>query len=185
MDNCVAIGSGKELAKSVDAKYGITGLGEAKWVLEMLMVRIRPARAISISQEVFIDSILARFNLVDTSTISTPGAQLTAADCPLERTRRRRWAHALTGSSSGHSRSSHLAHSRTLRSPPARSPVLGTTPAAFIGKQPSASYGTSRVPRRDASSWVARPRRSSPSRSRLGKSTRRPALNRGIHRQDR
>jgi len=34
VDDCVAIGSRRELealAKGVDAKYGITGLGEVKW----------------------------------------------------------------------------------------------------------------------------------------------------------
>ena len=75
VDDCVAIGSGEELAslsKSMDEKYGITRLGEVKWVLGMLMECDRPARTISISQEAFIDSILARFNLVDASTVSTP-----------------------------------------------------------------------------------------------------------------
>ena len=113
------------------------------------MERDCSAQTISIPQEAFIDSILARFNLVDAPTISTPlapGTQFSAADCPTEEdeemgTRPYR-----------------------ERSPPARSPVLGTAPAVFIGKQPTAPYGTSRVPRRGASSWVARPRRSSPSR---------------------
>ena len=62
VDDCVAIGSGEELAslaKSVDAKYGTTGLGEVQWVLGMLMERDRPARTISISQEAFVDSIPA------------------------------------------------------------------------------------------------------------------------------
>ena len=86
VDDCNTLGSGKELAslaKSVDVKYGITGLDEVRWVLEMLMERDRPARTISISQEAFIDSILARFNLVDASTVSTSLApeQLSAADC--------------------------------------------------------------------------------------------------------
>ena len=86
-----AIGSGKELAnlaKSVDAKYGTTGLGEVRWVLGMLMERDRLARTISICQEAFIDSILARFDLVDVSTVSTPlvpGTQLSAADCPAKK----------------------------------------------------------------------------------------------------
>ena len=30
-------------AESIDAKYGITGLGEVKWVLDMLLERIRAA----------------------------------------------------------------------------------------------------------------------------------------------
>ena len=38
VDDCIAIGSRKELsalAKSVDAQYSITGLGEVRWVLSM------------------------------------------------------------------------------------------------------------------------------------------------------
>jgi len=47
VDDSVAIGSRKELAnlsKSVDAKYGITGPGEVKWVHGMLLERDRSAR---------------------------------------------------------------------------------------------------------------------------------------------
>ena len=54
VDNCVEIGSRKEftaLAKSVNAKYGITGLGEVRWVHGMLLERDRPARTILTSQE--------------------------------------------------------------------------------------------------------------------------------------
>jgi len=88
VDDCVAIGSRQvltSLAKSVDEKYGTTGLGEVRWVLGMLMERDRAARTISISQEAFIDSILARFNLTDATTVATPlnpGTQLSATDCP-------------------------------------------------------------------------------------------------------
>jgi hypothetical protein len=42
VDNCIAIGSRKvltALAKSVNVKYGTTGLGEVWWVLGMLMER--------------------------------------------------------------------------------------------------------------------------------------------------
>jgi hypothetical protein len=88
VDDCVAIGSRRvltSLAKSVDTKYGVTGLGEVKWVLSMLLERNRPDRTISISQEAFIKSILARFNLIDASTVTTPfapGSHLSATDCP-------------------------------------------------------------------------------------------------------
>ena len=40
VDDFIGIGSGAQLealAKSVDAKYGITGLGEVRWVLGMLV----------------------------------------------------------------------------------------------------------------------------------------------------
>jgi len=52
VDDCVGIGSGKEfanLAETVDAKYGITGPGEVKWVLGMLLERGRSGRTIAIS----------------------------------------------------------------------------------------------------------------------------------------
>ena len=88
VDNYVAIGSRKELtslAESVSAKYGITGLGEARWVLGMLLECDRPTRTISISQKGFIDSILTRFNLTDATTVTTPltpGTHLSTDDCP-------------------------------------------------------------------------------------------------------
>ena len=88
VDDFIGIGSGKELdvlAKSVDAKYGITGLGDVKWVLGMLIERDRAAKMIYISQEAFIGSVLTRFNLTDATPISTPltpGTRLSAADCP-------------------------------------------------------------------------------------------------------
>jgi len=75
VDDCVAIGSRKELAslsKSVDAKHGITGPGEVKWVLGMLPECNCSAHMIAISQEAFIDSTLARFNLLDTTTVTAP-----------------------------------------------------------------------------------------------------------------
>src|SRR5258708_3106201 len=88
VDDCVAIGSGKRLdalAESVNAKYGITGLGEVRWVLGMLMERDRSARTISISQEAFVDSILARFNFTNATIVATPlapGTHLSVNDCP-------------------------------------------------------------------------------------------------------
>ena len=66
VDDCIAIGSRKELtalAESVDAKYGLPGLGEVRWILGMRQECDRLARTISLSQEVFTNSILAPFNL--------------------------------------------------------------------------------------------------------------------------
>jgi len=71
----VSIGSGKDinaLAKEIDAKYGVTGLGEVKWILGMKVERDRAERTISMSQEAFFDSILARFNLTDAVPTTTP-----------------------------------------------------------------------------------------------------------------
>ena len=89
VDDCVAIGSGKELdnlSKNVNMTYAITGPGEVKWVLGMLLERDRSARTIAISQEAFIDSVLTRFNLLDATTVTTslaPGSHLSVADCHL------------------------------------------------------------------------------------------------------
>ena len=55
VDDCVTMGSKREfesLVKGVDVKYGITGLGEVKWVLGMLLVLLEcdcSARTILIS----------------------------------------------------------------------------------------------------------------------------------------
>jgi Reverse transcriptase (RNA-dependent DNA polymerase) len=69
VDDCVEIiGSRRELealATGIDGKYGITGLGEVKWALGMLLERDRSACTISISQEAFTNSILVRFNITD------------------------------------------------------------------------------------------------------------------------
>ena len=54
VNDCVGIGSGAQLealVKSVDGNYGITRLGEVKWVLGMLMEHNHSARTILISQE--------------------------------------------------------------------------------------------------------------------------------------
>ena len=88
VDDCIAIGSRNELtalAESVGTKYSITGLGEVRWVLGILLGRNCSACMISIPQEAFINSILARFNLTDATTIATPltpGAHLSADECP-------------------------------------------------------------------------------------------------------
>jgi hypothetical protein len=47
VDDCVAIGSRRELESL--AKYGITGLGEVKFVLGMLLERDRPAHDINLA----------------------------------------------------------------------------------------------------------------------------------------
>ena len=88
VDDCIAIGSRKKLdvlVKSPGAKYSITGLGEVRWVLGMLLEHDGRAHTISRSKEAFIDSIIARFNLTDATTVATPltpGEHHRAVDCP-------------------------------------------------------------------------------------------------------
>ena len=79
------MGSRNTLAKSVDAQYSIIGLGEARWVLGMLLEHDHPARTTSRPKEGFLDSILARFHLTDATTVAiplAPGTHLSAVDCP-------------------------------------------------------------------------------------------------------
>ena len=78
VDDCVLIGSGKELAnlpKIVDAKDGITGPGEIVWVFGMRLERDRSARTIAVPQEAFIGPALARLNLIDATTVTAPSLQ--------------------------------------------------------------------------------------------------------------
>ena len=87
MDDCIAIGSRKEfaaLAKSVDAQYSITGLGEVRWVLGMLLEHDLPAHTTSRSKEGFLDSIVAPFTFTDATTVVTPLQEHTIprSNCP-------------------------------------------------------------------------------------------------------
>ena len=72
------------LAKGMDRKYGITGLGEVEWVLGMLVKRDHATRTVCISQEAFTNTVLSRFNLVDAAPVSMPlaaGSFLSTSDC--------------------------------------------------------------------------------------------------------
>ena len=60
VDNFIGIGARKELdalVESVNVKYGITGFGDVKWVLGMLLECDRAAQTILISQEVCTSSV--------------------------------------------------------------------------------------------------------------------------------
>jgi hypothetical protein len=87
VDNFIGIGSRKELntlTKGIDAKYSITGLGQVKWVLGMLIECNCATHTISILQEAFINTILTHFNLTEATLLSTPLApsiQLTKDNC--------------------------------------------------------------------------------------------------------
>jgi hypothetical protein len=90
VDDFVGVGDGAELeklAKGLDAKYGITGFGEARWVLGMSVERDRDAGVVCISQDAFIDGILNRFGLADAVPVSSPmvpGLRLSTSDCPTQ-----------------------------------------------------------------------------------------------------
>jgi hypothetical protein len=75
IDDCIAVGSKKvvnSLADAMESKYGVSGQGEAKWVLGMFIEQSKEAWTVSLSQEVYIDILLSRFNLTNASTVMTP-----------------------------------------------------------------------------------------------------------------
>ena len=124
---------------------------EVKWVLGRLLERNRSARRLRFPQEAFIDSILARFNLLDASTVTTPlprGSHLSAADCPTSKqdiaTRPyRELVGALAWLALG-SRPDIVFSTSSLAQ-------ADTTPAVFIGKRPNESSNTLRQIKSDVS----------------------------------
>jgi len=57
---------------AIAATYDIKDMGAAKWILNMLITRDRDARIISLSQEVYVKSIVDKFGLTDSRTVPTP-----------------------------------------------------------------------------------------------------------------
>ena len=102
MDDFIGIGQGRELGALVmhmGNKYGITGLSEAKWVLGMLIEHDHDDRAIYISQEAFINTVVTRLNLTDAAPVSMPlvmGSFLSVANCPTTQGKKTRWLDNLT-----------------------------------------------------------------------------------------
>ena len=82
MDDCVGVGSKEELdalANGINAKYRITGLGEARWMLGMLVKRPRYPDDLYFSRSVHQFHII----LADATPVMaplSPGAHLSAAD---------------------------------------------------------------------------------------------------------
>lgn len=63
------INSLKSELKSI---FEMTDLGEAKWILNMEVIRDRAARTIHLSQRQYVNSILTRFQMDDCRPVSTP-----------------------------------------------------------------------------------------------------------------
>jgi len=76
VDNCTITGSSKSLVKDFKAKIGscfhITDLGPISWLLGMKVTHDRQARTISLSQEPYINMILAKFNFTNAKPVTTP-----------------------------------------------------------------------------------------------------------------
>ena len=89
INNCTIIGTPHDLVQSykdkLKAKYSLTDLGEVKWLLGIKMMHDLEAQTISLSQSMYIDSILTRFNLNDLKLFATPmdpSIQLSKDQCP-------------------------------------------------------------------------------------------------------
>ena len=78
IDDCVFTGSSRELIAEYKHKintcYALTDLGPIHWLLGLKVTRDRAAHTISLSQTSYIDSILARFALVDAKPRKSPMA---------------------------------------------------------------------------------------------------------------
>ena len=76
IDDCTVTGSLKTLVKDFKAEIGsrfhIKDLGPISWLLSMKVTRDRQARTISLSQEPYINVILAKFNFTDAKPVATP-----------------------------------------------------------------------------------------------------------------
>ena len=76
VDDCMVTGSLKELVCNFKAEMGtrfkITDLGPISWLLGMKVTRDRDRQTLSISQEPYIEAILAKYNFVDAKPVSIP-----------------------------------------------------------------------------------------------------------------
>jgi hypothetical protein len=93
IDDCTVTGSSKELVHNFKAKMGthfkITDLGPIHWLLGIKVTWDQDRRTLSISQEPYIEAILAKYNFVDAKPISIPmdpNAQLSMNQSPTSTT---------------------------------------------------------------------------------------------------
>ena len=76
VDDCTITGVLQELLQSckekMKQKYPLSDLGAANWLLGVKITRDFEACTLSLSQSLYIDSILTRFNFIDLKSFSTP-----------------------------------------------------------------------------------------------------------------
>ena len=76
VDDCTVTGSSQRLVRDFKAEIGsrfrITDLGPISWLLSMKVTRNRQTRTISLSQELYINAILAKFNFTDAKPVAAP-----------------------------------------------------------------------------------------------------------------
>ena len=76
VDDCTVTGSSRELVKAfkdeIRSRFKITDLGPISWLLGMKVIRDRDARTIAISQQLYIEAILTKYNFTDQKPLSIP-----------------------------------------------------------------------------------------------------------------
>jgi Reverse transcriptase (RNA-dependent DNA polymerase) len=89
VDDTTMTGSSMDLIKRYEQQIGemfdIPHLGPVSWLVGLAITRDRSKRALSISQEAYINSVIRRFNLEDSKPLSTPidsNTRLLKDDCP-------------------------------------------------------------------------------------------------------
>src|SRR6266850_1982032 len=93
VDDCAMTGNSPKLVMLYKEKlhtwYALTDLGPVSWLLGIQVTRDHETRTISLSQEAYIKSIIARFSLADAKAYSTPmvpSAQYSKSDSPVSAT---------------------------------------------------------------------------------------------------
>jgi hypothetical protein len=89
VDDCTLTGTSSVLAhafkEEIGSRFKITDLGPISWLLGMKVIRDRDARTITLSQEPFVEAIIAKYNHTDAKPISVPmdpSAQYSRDQCP-------------------------------------------------------------------------------------------------------
>lgn len=89
VDDCLMTGGSVELnakvKRDLNAKYKLTDLGPANWLLGIRINRNLAERTVALSQHAYINSILTRFNFNDLKPSAIPmdpSAQLSVSQCP-------------------------------------------------------------------------------------------------------
>src|SRR6267142_606094 len=93
VDDCAMTGNSPKLVmlykEKLHARYALTDLGPVSWLLGIQVTRDRETQTISLSQEAYIKSIIARFSLAHAKAYSTPmvpSAQYSKSDSPVSAT---------------------------------------------------------------------------------------------------
>ncbi|KAJ3503727.1 hypothetical protein NLJ89_g8305 [Agrocybe chaxingu] len=91
VDDCTITGSNQKLLDKyktcINDRYAMTDLGPISWLLGIQAKRDRERRTITLSQQSYIESILARFNFTDLKPLSIPmdpNIQFSKSQCPTD-----------------------------------------------------------------------------------------------------